>query len=140
MKPRMSGMFVLVTLLSLSACSILPKPSAVHDLGYPYSQLPTETTALPQQSPVTVAAPKWLADNHLRYRLLYATPTQVRFYALDRWIAPPPELFEHLLNNSAKQWPMPVNIKLHVFEQQFDSAQQAKVIMHFTATTLPNDN
>ena len=140
MKLRMLGIFVLFALLTISACSILPKPSAVHDLGYPYSQLPTETAALLQESPVTVVAPKWLADNRIRYRLLYATPTQVRFYALDRWIAPPHELFEQLLNNSAKQWPMPVNIKLHIFEQQFESAQQAKVVMHFTATTVPNDN
>lgn len=140
MKPRMTGLFILLLLLSVSSCSLLTKPSAVHDLGYPYTNIPSEATTLPEQPPVTVDAPKWLTDTHIRYRLLYATPTQVRFYSLDRWIAPPSELFEQLLNNSEKQWPIPVNIKLQVFEQQFDSAGKAKVVMHFTATTVPDDN
>jgi cholesterol transport system auxiliary component len=140
MKRMFRPAYKFVFVLLISGCSLLTKPSAVHDLGYPYSNVPNETTALPQQPPVTVDAPKWLSDTRIRYRLLYATPTQVRFYSLDRWIAPPSELFEQLLNNSAKQWPTPVNIKLQVFEQQFDSAEQAKVVMHFTTATMPDDN
>ena len=133
--------FMFVLILSINSCSLLTStPSAVHDLGYPYSNAPSETTDLPQHSPVTVEAPKWLSDNRIRYRLLYATPTQVRFYSLDRWIAPPSELFEQLLNNTDKLWLAPVNIKLQVFEQQFDAADKAKVVMQFTATTLPDDN
>ncbi|ESS73998.1 putative lipoprotein [Methyloglobulus morosus KoM1] len=140
MKPRMTGLFILLLILSIGSCSLLTKPSAVHDLGYPYTNTPSEATTLPEQPPVTVDAPKWLTDTHIRYRLLYAAPTQVRFYSLDRWIAPPSELFEQLLNNSEKQWPTPVNIKLQVFEQQFDSAEKAKVVMRFTATSVPDDN
>lgn len=145
MKTRMIRMFIpvvmFVLIFSISSCSFLiGTPSAVHDLGYPYTSIPPETAALPQQPPVSVDAPNWLSDNRIRYRLLYATPTQVRFYSLDRWIAPPSDLFEQLLNNSEKQWPTPINIKLQVFEQQFDSAEKAKVVMHFTATTMPSDN
>ncbi len=140
MKTRMIRLFIFVLILSISSCSLLTKPSAVHDFGYPYTNTASETAALPQQPPVTVDAPKWLSDNRIRYRLLYATPTQVRFYSLDRWIAPPSELFEQQLNNSEKPWPMPVNIKLQVFEQQFESAEKAKVTMHFTVTTMPDDN
>ncbi len=138
-------MTVLLTLI-VSSCSILPEsqPSAVHDFGYPYTNTPSETITIPQplsqQSPITVEAAKWLIDSRIRYRLLYATPTQVRFYALDRWIAPPSELFEQLLNNSEKQWPSPTIIKLQIFEQQFDSPRKAKVIMQFTATRMPDDN
>lgn len=129
-------------MMAVSSCSILPKvqPSAVHDLGYPNPNMSPEITALPQQSPMTVEAPKWLSDNRIRYRLLYATPTQVRFYSLDRWIAPPPELFEQLLNASGKRRPNPVNIQLDGFEQQFDAPGRAKVIMHFTATTITGNN
>jgi cholesterol transport system auxiliary component len=112
----------------------------MHDFGYPYVNTQPEASIAPQQANVTVEAPKWLDDNHIHYRLLYATPTQVRAYALDRWIASPSELFEQLLNNSSKQWPTPMAIKLQVFEQQFDAPNQAKVVMHFTAATLPEDN
>lgn len=142
MKTRMTGLMMLsLLMLVIGSCSLLPgTPSAVHDFAYPYSNTPPETTALLQQSPVTVEAPNWLIDNRIRYRLLYATPTQVRFYSLDRWIAPPSELFEQLLNNNGKLWPTSVNIRLQVFEQQFDAPNQAKVAIHFTAIAMPDDN
>jgi cholesterol transport system auxiliary component len=141
MKTRMIDLFPLGLLIfALCSCSLLIKPSAVHDFGYPYTNAPSEATVLSPHSPVTLEAPKWLADNHIHYRLLYATPTQVRFYSLDRWIAPPSELFEQLLNNNGKQWPSPVAIHLQIFEQQFDSPDKAKVVMRFTATTMPDDN
>jgi cholesterol transport system auxiliary component len=142
MKTLMIGLFIPVLILTVSSCSILPQtqPSAVHDFGYPDSNTPSENTTLAQQSPITVEAPKWLSDNRIRYRLLYAIPTQVRFYSLDRWIAPPPELFEQLLTASGKQWLKPLIIRLAIFEQQFESPDKAKVIMHFTVTTIPSDN
>lgn len=142
MKTRMSGLFISVLLLTVSGCSILPQtqPSAVHDFGIPNPNPSSETSTPTQQPSITVQAPKWLSDNRIRYRLLYATPTQVRFYALDRWIAPPPELFEQLLKASVEQWPKSATIQLDVFEQQFDTANQAKVVIHFTATTVPEDN
>jgi cholesterol transport system auxiliary component len=143
MKTRMTGLLILgLLILVVSSCSILPEsqPSAVHDFGYPYSNLSSDYTTLTQQSSVTVEAPKWLADNRIRYRLLYATPTQVRFYTMDRWIAPPPELFEQLLTASGKQRPKPVTIQVQVFEQQFDTPDKAKVIMNFTANTTLADN
>jgi cholesterol transport system auxiliary component len=128
-------------LLCTTHCSVFPKPqsSAVHDFGYPYSSSSSPITTLTRQPPVTVEAPKWLVDNRIHYRLLYTNPTQVRFYTLDRWIAPPAELFEQLLNASAKPWAVPTTIQLHVFEQQFISSTQANVIMHFTVTTVPDD-
>ena len=142
MKTRMSGLFILVLLLTVSGCSILPQtqPSAVHDFGIPNADLSSATSTSLQQPSITVQAPKWLSDSRIHYRLLYATPTQVRFYALDRWIAPPSELFEQLLNASGKQQPKSATIQLNVFEQQFDTANQAKVVIHFTATTVPEDN
>jgi cholesterol transport system auxiliary component len=135
MKTLITGLAILI----VSGCSILPEsqPPAEHDFGYRY---PLSENAILIQPPVIVEAPEWLDDNRIRYRMLYASPTQVRFYSLDRWIAPPPELFEQLLNNSGKQWAAPINIKLQVFEQQFDAPGRARVIMHFTATTMPDGN
>jgi cholesterol transport system auxiliary component len=137
MKTLMTVMLILIA----SGCSIFPhpRPSAVHDFGYSISNAPSEINTSTQQSPITVEAPKWLSDNHIRYRLLYSAPTQVRFYSLDRWIAPPPELFEQLLNASGKQWHNPVTIQLQVFEQQFDTLDKAKVVMHFTAIITAGD-
>ncbi|NOU42772.1 MAG: hypothetical protein HOO87_04250 [Methyloglobulus sp.] len=134
----MTHLSLLICLIvALSNCSILPKaqPSAVHDLGYSNSDAPSLIKVPSQQAPITVEASKWLLDNRIRYRLLYADPTEVRFYSLDRWIAPPPELFEQLLNASGKHWTKALTINLHVFEQQFTMAKQAKVVMYFTATT-----
>ena len=142
MKTRMSGLFISVLLLTVSGCSILPQtqPSAVHDFGVPNSNLSPETNTRPQQPSITVQAPKWLSDNRIRYRLLYATPTKVRFYALDRWIAPPSELFEQLLKASGKQSSKPITIQLDVFEQQFDTLDKAKVVMNFTVMTPAEDD
>jgi cholesterol transport system auxiliary component len=129
-----------VLLLGTISCNLLPStPSAVHDFGYPYANTTSETNAAPQHSPITVEAPKWLTDNRIRYRLLYSTPTQVRFYSLDRWIAAPSELFEQLLKNNGKQQTSPVTIQLQVFEQQFDAIDKAKVVMRFTVTSTPDD-
>jgi cholesterol transport system auxiliary component len=141
MKARMISLSLMgVLLFSTSSCSLLPStPSAVHDFGYPYTNAPSETTSSPQQLPITVEAPKWLSDNRIRYRLLYSTPTQVRFYSLDRWIAAPSELFEQLLKNNGKQQTSPVTIQLQVFEQQFDAIDKAKVVMRFTVTSTSDD-
>lgn len=142
MKTLVTGLSMLgLIILVVTSCSILPEhqPSAAHDFGYPYSNSPPKSTAT-TQPPITVEAPKWLADNRIRYRLLYATPTQVRFYSLDHWLAPPTELFEQLLTTSDKQWPKPITIRLQVFEQQFDAPGRAKVVMHFTAITTPDNN
>jgi cholesterol transport system auxiliary component len=137
----MKLLFTSLLFLLVASCSILPKtkPSAAHDFGFTYLSTTSEITAQKQQSPITVEAPKWLVDNRIHYRLLYSNPTQVRFYALDRWIAPPSELFEQLLNSSSKHWVVPAIIRLNIFEQQFVSSTQAKVAMHFTVTTVPDD-
>jgi cholesterol transport system auxiliary component len=131
---------IVLFFLIASACSVLPKPksSALHDFGYPYSSSSPTIMGL-RHPPITVEAPKWLVDNRIHYRLLYANPTQVRFYTLDRWIAPPPELFEHLLNSSVKHRTVPVSIQLNIFEQQFISSSQANAVLHFTIATVPDD-
>lgn len=142
MKLTNFSIFILCLLfVAVSACSIRPKASALHDLGYAngdngITETVTQTDNTP---PVTVESPKWLEDSRIRYRLLFSAPTQVRSYAMDRWIASPPELFEQLLKNSRRQWQTPLMIELTVFEQQFDTPTSAKVVMHFTVTTVPNE-
>jgi len=73
-----------------SACSTPAKQPAVHDFGLPvYSKSGVKSN-------ISVNAPKWLQDNRIRYRLLYSSPTEIRFYTLDRWMRRRPN---YLSNN-----------------------------------------
>jgi len=120
-----------------SACSITPKPQpALHDFGASV-QAPAGNPA--DKARISVAAPKWLGDNRIRYRLLYAAPTQVRFYSLDRWIAPPPELFEQQLAADGNLRPYPLHIRLLDFEQQFDTPDQARALLRFYVEAYEHD-
>ena len=140
MKTQLTRITIVAHFVMITACGILPKASAVHDFGNPQVNASIDSDNSTQTAQITVDAPKWVNDNRLHYRLLYADPTQVRSYALDRWIAPPPELLEQLLNNSGKHWPVSVSINLQVFEQQFTAPNKAKVVIHFSAATTPDDN
>lgn len=123
--------YLLIAVLSVfnSACSVSDKrPPAVHDFGLPAAN----TTAQQGRARANVNAPTWLWDNRIRYRLLFATPSQIRFYGLDRWIAAPPELFEQLLNFSGKAWDYTLIIRLQDFEQQFEAPDRAQVVLRFS--------
>jgi cholesterol transport system auxiliary component len=109
-----------------AGCSVTAKQPAVHDFGLPAS------TATQGRASVTVNAPTWLWDNRIRYRLLFASPSQVRFYGLDRWIASPPELLEQLLTLSVQAQGYALIIRLQDFEQQFDAPDRARVVLHFS--------
>lgn len=121
---------VLQTLLLLfwtTACAMSPKQPALHDFGL------TVSTSVQNYKPdITVDAPTWLWDNRIRYRLLYATSTRVGFYALDQWVASPPELFQQQLIAGAKIPALPLAIQLLDFEQQFDASDKARVVLRFT--------
>jgi cholesterol transport system auxiliary component len=127
---RYSGLFVSAIIMANAGCSVAPKQPqpALHDFGAPYFQYENGAIAKPV---VTVTAPKWLRDNRIRYRLLYTAPTRVRFYALDRWIAPPSELFEQHLIAGAKPLDYLLSIRLMDFEQQFEASDRARVVMRF---------
>lgn len=116
--------------LLLAGCNILPKTAAVHDLGIPPTY-PAKNEKSSDQPVIAVEAPKWLYDSRIRYRLLYSSPTQVGFYTLDRWLAPPPELFEQLLTASKLEHADTVTVRLLEFEQQFTGPAQAQVVMRF---------
>lgn len=129
-----------VLLLALASCSLLPDrpPSpALHDFG------PAETgsaNATAAWSAVAVDAPDWLQSENIRYRLLYAEPTRVRFYAQDRWLAPPPALLAQRLSLSQSAGGLRLKIRLLEFEQVFDSPQTAQMTLAFRATAIQLDN
>lgn len=127
---------ILSLVFSLISCEITPKQPALHDFGLSPSTYGIKNEATPS---IEIEAPKWVWDNRIRYRLLFKTPTKVNFYMLDKWIAPPPELFQQQLRLRGKFLYAPLVIEFLDFEQQFATPQQAKVIMHFTVTAFSSD-
>jgi cholesterol transport system auxiliary component len=126
-------------LLSLSACSLLPaRPPtpALHDFG----PATVQTREKAAWSAVSVDAPEWLQSENIRYRLLYAEPTRVRYYAQDRWLAAPSALLAQRLSLSQGAGGVRLKIKLLEFEQIFDNPQQARVTLAFQATAMPPDS
>lgn len=124
-----------VIFIGIAGCSFHTQPPpALHDFGVQ----PTASNASPQTS-IDVEAPEWLESTKIRYRLLYASPTQVRSYTLDRWIAPPAKLLEQELEASGSNLGYPIKVNLLDFEQQFDRPGHAKALMSFTVTAYTSN-
>jgi cholesterol transport system auxiliary component len=126
---------LVIALLGLisSACSVTPKQPAVHDFGLPVM---VHAEKFRIKTNISVNAPQWLQDNRIRYRLLYSSPTEVRFYSLDRWIASPPELLQQQLLAGENY---SLNINLLEFEQQFDAPDRARVVLDFFVEAYASD-
>ncbi|MGZ8153028.1 MAG: ABC-type transport auxiliary lipoprotein family protein [Methylovulum sp.] len=136
---KASLLYSLIGLLALigAGCSITPaQQPALHDFGAPVSG---QAIVSAPKAVITVDAPQWLQDTHIHYRLLYSSPTTVRSYLLDRWIAPPPELFQQRLIAGGLRPNYPLTIRLLSFEQQFDAPDRARVILHFSADAYSSD-
>ncbi|MCK9622713.1 MAG: hypothetical protein M0R47_19530 [Methylobacter sp.] len=116
-------------------CSVNTRQPALHDFGRVES-----TPAHQDKASVNVNAPTWLWDNRIRYRLLYSSPSQIRFYGLDRWIASPPELFEQLLALKSAVRDYALLIRLQDFEQQFDAPDRARVVLRFSVEAYSDKN
>ena len=115
----------------VSACSVERSPPALHDLGVPLA--PVVNPNAPPKPLIHVQAPPWYLDSAIRYRLLYHSPTTVRDYQLDQWIAPPADLLQHYLLASGLKTAQPLSIRLLAFEQQFLSPNKAQVVLRFVA-------
>lgn len=124
MKRLTPSTIVTITLMAtISACSVgsnhrLP---VSHDLG-PIAKTTTQDIA------VTLDAPVWLWDERIRYRLLYEDTTVIHYYNLDRWEASLPALLERRLTINSEQ-PFMLKVHLTQFEQQFETLDQARVVM-----------
>ncbi|MGR8979863.1 MAG: hypothetical protein ACU84H_07225 [Gammaproteobacteria bacterium] len=84
-------------LLIGTGCSLGTRsvPITLHDLGPAgYPEKPVSASSLD--------APVWLWDDRIRYRLLYADASAIRYYSQDRWEAPPPALLEPHLSFMGK--------------------------------------
>lgn len=119
--------------LAVAGCQLLPDrppPQTVHDFG------PVRGATLAVAAPwsqVTVEAPDWLQDRLIRYRLLYAQPTEVRYYSQSRWIAPPPELLANRLGAACSNSGIGLTIAIQSFEQVFERPGQSTVVLQTRA-------
>lgn len=124
--------WTLMLSLAVSACSLLPErppQPALHDFGAAGAAAPAPWSS------VDVDAPDWLQNDRLQYRLLYAKPTELRSYTLDRWIAPPPALLEQRLKAGRSANGYRLRIELQAFEQVFDRPGRSHVMIRLRAET-----
>jgi cholesterol transport system auxiliary component len=123
----------------LLGCSETGRVPALHDFGVGPLSPPAAGPQNAATAEVRVIAPKWLSDNRIRYRLLYDQPTRVRFYNLDQWIAPPPDLLRLYLSLGRLGPDYSLVIHLVNFEQQFEAPGNAFVLMRFSVEALAAD-
>ncbi|MDO9163081.1 MAG: hypothetical protein Q8N35_10180 [Methylococcaceae bacterium] len=126
-----------VSLLAIG-CTPNARQPAAHDFGQNQSR--AALNSVEQKSAINVDAPSWLWDNRIRYRLLFAAPSQVRFYGQDVWIASPPELFQQQMIASRVGFNYRLLVKMLTFEQQFDAIDKARVVLHFSVEAYSADN
>ncbi|GAB4256520.1 MAG: hypothetical protein Kow0065_05300 [Methylomicrobium sp.] len=126
----------LVTLIA-SGCSYGTKPEApaLHDLGIVLSPLDDNMPRIP----IDVSAPEWLRDTRIHYRQLHINPTVVKFYNLDRWIAPPSALIAKHFATIATREHVNLKIRLLDFEQRFESADRASSVLRFEIAVYRTD-
>ena len=120
-----------VSVLILGCANTMQAP-ALHDFGLNNS-MPSHYPQLPASAGINVVAPKWLNDVRIHYRLLYDQPTRVRFYNLDLWIAPAPDLLKLHLESKRLDPNYSLLIHLFNFEQQFETPGDTSVLLRFSA-------
>lgn len=135
---------MLVTALSLvsTACGLnraaLSLP-VTHDFGpEPAATPPSAVT----WSVASSDAPAWLQDDRIRYRLLYADPSQVRFYTRDVWAAPPPQLLAQRIDLAGAGGGGRYRLRVQVreFEQVFDQPDHARAVLRLRVSAYRPDS
>lgn len=132
----MSRLLIAVLMMLNSACSTTAKTVALHDFGAAMNARATDSKI---KSDISVDSPAWLANDCIQYRLLYAAPTELRCYNMDKWIAPPAELFKQQLLFSGQFSKHRLVIHLLDFEQQFDTARHTRVVLNVVVELYASD-
>ncbi len=122
-------------LVICTGCSVPAKQPTLHDFGRTLAGSTHQAKAT-----INVNAPTWLWDNRIRYRQLFTSPSEIRFYGLDRWIAALPELLEQYFAISSSNLDYALLIRLQDFEQQFDSPDLARVVLRFSVDAYAVDD
>jgi len=134
MKRIIKFFLVIAFAITLFACSVGSTSTILvrHDLGLVEGNTSNKIS-------ITLDAPVWLWEERIRYRLLYDDATVIHYYHKDRWEAPIPVLLEHRLSIASKR-PLIMRIQLNQFEQHFDKADKAHVVMDLTVRVFAEKN
>lgn len=146
----------LLIICLLPGCAFLHKsPPAVYDLGIPstiHARQSAESSQLRNKSLLVAetAAPTWLDNTVIHYRLLYHNPAQSYAYANSRWIATPAALLTQQLRNRIaattqerviKDASMAVadhvlHTELQEFSQLFDAVSDSRIVIGLRASLV----
>lgn len=129
---------ICVAAVLIQGCAETVQVPSLHDFGI--IKVPIQSRQESASAEINVVAPKWLSDTRIRYRLLHAQPTRVRFYNLDQWIAPPPELLKLHLASEHLDPNYSLSVHLLNFEQQFEAPGSASVLLQFSADVFAADS
>jgi len=141
----------------LPGCAFLHKsqPAAIYDLGMQsatHTQQPSQQAELRRKSLLVAdtAAPAWLDNAAIHYRLLYHNPAQLYAYANSRWIATPAALLTQQLrnrivattpervikDNSMATADHVLHTELQEFSQLFDTASDSRIVIGLRASLI----
>ncbi len=147
----------LLIICLLPGCAFLHKsqPAAVYDLGMQsaaHIQQSVQPAQLRRKSLLVAetAAPAWLDNTAIHYRLLYHNPTQSYVYANSRWIATPAALLTQQLRNRIAATTQERVIKdtsmaaadhvlhteLQEFSQLFDTVSDSRIVIGLRASLV----
>lgn len=105
----MKELFITLSVLLLIGCSLTPpqsSPVAIYDLGLQQTdtdQVTEHASSKALSLLITeVAAPAWLNNQAIHYRLAYHNPAQLYAYANSRWAASPAALLTRQIDNRIK--------------------------------------
>ncbi len=146
----------------LSGCSLLHKSPAsisVYDFGSQHSWHHQNTLQQLQQQRkniliADVAAPSWLNNNAIHYRLLYHNPSQSYTYAHSRWIAMPAAILtqqirSRIAKNTREQVikdsgiakaDFVLQIELEEFTQMFDATNESHIVIGLRASLIERNS
>lgn len=138
----LTGLLLAVT---VSGCTLFPESAPrpqQHDLGPP-PEVATEVRELTAKVRLgAVQSPPWLRASAVHYRREDIDATGVHAYSRRQWVAPPPQLLAHRLEQQlapvlagARQdarWQL--DLRLERFEQVFVSETRADVVVRARAT------
>ncbi|TXI18676.1 MAG: hypothetical protein E6Q62_05985 [Nitrosomonas sp.] len=142
----------------LSGCAALYKPAtsniAVYDFGVQHHPSQNESQSLNQKRKsllvTDAAAPSWLDNTAIQYRLLYHSPSQAYTYANSRWRAPPAIIMTQIIrdriitntgeqvvkNSSTAKTDYILHLELEEFIQAFDTMNDSHVIIGLRASLI----
>lgn len=142
---------LLLSLILLSACAVGPRTQegmVKYDFGLP--RMDKDAAPRLQQDLVVaeVAAPAWMDNGGIYYRLAYRDAAQPRAYALSHWVMPPAALLgQRLRARIARAGTAGVftpadgvragytlRLELEEFSQVFDAPQSSRAVLRLRAS------